>query len=145
MKFKVFYCIIAILLSCVSSQQHNAQNDIIVAGYLPDYRSYIDINSAASHLDDLILFSISPEPTTSASASASSSSSSSLPSSISSLSSCCLDQSHYSKAREARRTKNPKLNIFVSVGGGGRSNHFAKISSKESGRQALIKDLIALW
>ena len=33
----------------------------IVGGYLPDYRSYINVNSTAIHLTDIMLFSLTPE------------------------------------------------------------------------------------
>jgi chitinase len=109
-------------MNLVSSQQ----DGMIIAGYLPDYRSYINVDEAANFLSDLILFSLSPES-----------------SGEINDSSCCLDKSHYEKGRQAR-VINPNLSILVSVGGGGRSNAFAKLSSSEHGRHRLITDLIKL-
>lgn len=62
----------------------SAEDNFVVAGYLPDYRFYINLNATAPHMTDLILFSL--EPSTS----------------LSLKRSCCLGSDHYQKAREAQ-------------------------------------------
>lgn len=104
------------------------QNDIVIAGYLPEYRNYININKPAKYLTDLILFSIAPNPS----------------GTINGNSTCCLDSSHFEKARKARDS-NHDLRILVSVGGGDRSNSFAELSSNKTGRSTLIQELVDLW
>ena len=57
-----------------------------LAGYLPDYRvEGIDLNSTAQLLDDLYLFSLSPQTALKANM----------------FRLCCLQDSHYEKARQA--------------------------------------------
>ena len=63
------------------------QKNLIVAGYLPDYRFYINLNAASIFLTDLIIFSIAPNKDGSID------------------NACCLDKHHYEKAREAREYK----------------------------------------
>ncbi len=133
---KLFCIILSIINSCgnattttttVSSQEEQQTDDFVIAGYFPDYKSYLDVNNPAKYMTDLILFSISP----------------SVSGKISD-SQCCLEKVHYFKAREAR-TFNPNLKIFVSVGGGGRSESFAELLSNKDGRTILVNELIELW
>lgn len=84
-----------------------------IAGYLPDYRFYIDVNETVPFLTDLILFSASTNDD--------------------SLTTCCLTKDHFQIARQARAYKEQHLEdvgtgtplkLWLTVGGGGRSNHF---------------------
>jgi chitinase len=85
-----------------------------IAGYLPDYRFGIDLNSTALLLDDLYLFSLAPQPQ--------------LGEMIFAV--CCLNQDHYEKAHQAvayaKQTIGKDVKIWVTVGGGGRSASFTK-------------------
>jgi chitinase len=91
-------------------------SDFAIAGYLPDYRFYINVNITAPFLTDLLLFSAEPRPH--------------IEDDDSILSSCCLNPSHYEKARQAVAYKqeqnpdSPPLKLWLTVGGGGRSQHF---------------------
>lgn len=93
-----------------------------VGGYLPDYRFYIDVNNTSPFLTDLVLFSTSPSPHLSRG---------------SPLSACCLDGDKFEAGRRARAYKKERsdsssgsssssaeLKLWLSVGGGGRSDHF---------------------
>lgn len=85
--------------------------EFVVAGYLPDYRFYINVNATARFLTDLILFSVDPRP-----------------SQANVLDGCCLAAHHYETARQARAfkqaTANGTLTLWLTVGGGGRSEFF---------------------
>jgi chitinase len=96
-----------------------------VAAYLPDYRLgsafAANLNASALHLTDLILFSVAPRPNLSERLM---------------LSMCCLSSDHYEMARQARAHKDlqlghldnksdsSSLKLWVTVGGGGRSDQF---------------------
>jgi len=101
-----------------------------VAGYLPDYRFYIDANATAPFLTDMYLFSIEPPPCSSSS-----------PKTKSLLDGCCLDRDKLDVAEKARAYKREQqqrqqqknsaddgdienLKVWVTIGGGGRSDHF---------------------
>ena len=126
------YIIVTIFLTCcailLSIQPVAAEDDFVVAGYLPEYRSYIDVNLTAAHLTDLILFSVAPGDK-------------------GNLGPCCLEPHHFNQGREARAYKQQKypdakpLKLWMSVGGAGRSNSFAKVASKESLRKQFISSL----
>lgn len=87
-----------------------AGDDLKVAGYLPDYRFYIDVNQTALHLTDLYLFSINVDP--------------SLGDKM--LNSCCLSDDHLLKAKQAaaykREISGRRLALWLTIGGGGRSD-----------------------
>lgn len=99
-----------------------------LAGYLPDYRFGIDLNSTALLLDDLYIFSLSPQPQLGAMM----------------FAVCCLDKSHYEKARQAaayaQRQTGKDMKIWVTIGGGGRSTGFTKSPGAMIGA---IKQLLA--
>mmetsp|Transcript_23737 Transcript_23737/g.50082 ORF Transcript_23737/g.50082 Transcript_23737/m.50082 type:complete len:372 (+) Transcript_23737:86-1201(+) len=92
----------------------------VVSGYLPEYRSYININSTSIHLTDLMLFSLTPESLL-----------------WPSLPSCCLSADHYDMIRKAKAHKaeqqmhgngsDQTLRLLVTIGGGGRSQGFFDI------------------
>ena len=118
----------AILLVVLSLALHSSAvppEDFVIAGYLPEYRSYIDANPTSVHLTDLIVFSLSPHT-------------------VMSLyddgvrpGGCCLEDHHFDQAREARdyklRTTGTNLRLLVSVGGGGRANGFKDIATNQRG------------
>ena len=123
-------------------------SEIVIAGYLPDYRSYINLNATAPYLTDLILFSLIPH------------------SQRGILGGCCLNDHHYQQAHEAQAYKKQQrattalsghqpsthsdigsLRIWVTVGGGGadRSEPFAKVAADPKKRKRLIDSLKRLW
>lgn len=105
--------------------------DLIVAGYLPEYRSYINVNNTATLLTDLILFSIDPNGQTG-----------------DLEGQCCLDASHYKLAREARVHRqhfhSTPLKLWVSIGGAGRSSGFLSIATTRSKQAHFIQNMITL-
>lgn len=98
---------------------------LVIGGYLPEYRFYIDLEMAVSHLSDLILFSVEPRADGSI------------------RDACCLDKSHFSRARKSRRDSESKHSprLLVSVGGAGRSNSFPSLASTPESRARLIREL----
>lgn len=65
--------------------------NMVVSAYLPDYRvAGVNLNASAPFLTDLVLFSIQPHAR-------------------GFVSGCCLDESHYAKAREARAYKQQQV------------------------------------
>lgn len=116
----------------------------IIAGYLPDYRSNMDIDSASLYLSHLILFSVAPKADGTF------------------YGTCCLDSSHFEKARNAREFKNKilremssdeikikkyhpaALRLVITIGGAGRSDHFSVVTSSRISRNRFIKQLIKL-
>ena len=110
---------------------HSKDEPFVLSGYLPDYRSYINVNATAIHLTDLMLFSVTPET-------------------ILSNDGCCLSSDHYDLIRKARsykmEEKNEVLWLLVTVGGAGRSNGFAEIIGGNAQLQGKFVDgLIKLW
>lgn len=101
------------------------ERDFSIAAYLPDYRSYISVNATAPFLTDLLLFSISPDS-----------------------GGCCLSEDHYRIARQAQSFKqqysNARLRLWVTVGGGGRSEGFRNIVSDETGRARFVDSMVHL-
>jgi chitinase len=119
--------IIILLFSWIGSSAGN--DDFIIAGYLPGYRSYINVNNTARLLTDLILFSLEPDK-------------------LGALGGCCLEDSHYQLARDARAHKkhfsNKELKLWISIGGAGRSDAFSHIAAIKSSRATFIQNLISL-
>ena len=118
---------------------------VTIAGYLPDYRSYINLNNTIPHITDLILFSLVPH-------------------SRGMLGGCCLQEHHFQQAREALAFANeqeeqensrkesheltqPKpFRIWVTIGGAGdRSESLAKVAADPKLRKRLIDAIIRLW
>ena len=114
--------------SSVTNAQQQRRTQLAIGGYLPDYRSYINVNATAAHLTDLILFSIQPH-------------------SRGMVGGCCLDASHYQLGRQAKSSvqNNHILRLWVTVGGGGRSATFIGIAADPDKRKRLIQGLIQLW
>jgi GH18 family chitinase len=96
-----------------------------VAGYLPDYKIHgINLNASMEKLDDLYLFSLSPN--------------SKLGSKM--FSTCCLHSDHYAKARQGvahAAGMGKKVTLWVTVGGGGRSDSF--LEAPESMIQSMLE------
>ena len=115
--------VLLILAGCaVSSSSLNDNNDFVVGGYLPDYRTYININATALHLTDLMLFSLTPESVLQYAS----------PESGKSSEVCCLSSDHYELIRKAKaykreHKKDDNFRLIVTVGGGGRSKGFADV------------------
>ena len=114
----------------------------VIAGYLPEYRAYIDIDAAAIHLTDLMLFSLTPE--------------SIMKYSSQSGGGCCLSSEHYDKIREAKSYKRnhhqrknearTDMRLFVTIGGGGRSDGFGHVVAGDSQVQLqFMEGIIQLW
>lgn len=82
-----FVCFISLCLKFAVAAEH------IVAGYLPEYRSYINLNNTVEFLTDVILFSISPNARGGGGI----------------LGPCCLEPHHYKQAQEARAYKTEKF------------------------------------
>ena len=75
--------------TCPSGEQNNSSIGFNQAGYLPDYRvNSFNLNEAALHLTDIILFSIEPDQNGSISDDV-----------------CCLNSNHYHQVRNAREYK----------------------------------------
>ncbi|KAL9190375.1 hypothetical protein ACHAXT_007586 [Thalassiosira profunda] len=116
----------------------SADEPFVVAGYLPDYRSYIDVNAAALHLTDLMLFSLTPAAVMRYADGEKEGG-------------CCLSTEHYEKVRTARQYKSKqnylagKMRLLLTVGGGGRSDGFKEIvSGGPKARQKFLKGLVQL-
>ena len=116
---KLFLLRISLVL-LASALTHHAAADgdrLSVAGYLPDYRFYIDLNQTALFLDDLYLFSIQIDPSKG-------------PNMLKDA--CCLSKDHYNKAQQASTYKQQlsgrPLQNWVTLGGGGRSDGFLYVS-----------------
>ena len=110
---------------------HSKDEPFVLSGYLPEYRSYINVNATAIYLTDIMLFSVTPET-------------------IISHDGCCLSSDHYDLIRKARsykmEEKNEVLRLLVTVGGAGRSNGFANIVGGNAHLQGkFVEELIKLW
>lgn len=121
----------------------------IVGGYLPDYRSYINVNSTAIHLTDIMLFSLTPESILQYYAAIKSGDT---PSDDSG--GCCLSSHHYEQIRKAKSYKREQqqlqqrdnvndLRLLLTVGGGGRSNGFADYAVDY--QNEFVNGLVQLW
>lgn len=125
--------LIVFIFGLVLFRHSNA--DFVVAGYLPDYRAYINVNNTATLLTDLILFSIDPKVGSSGVVNLD-------------VGQCCLDQSHYRLAREARKHRDhfhaTPLKLWVSIGGAGRSSGFKEIVETKSNQLSFIRKAIEL-
>ena len=120
----------------------------VIAGYLPDYRTYININATAPLLTDLMLFSLTPETILEYDDSKKASGS---------AGGCCLSSEHYDKFRQARSYKNhllqqaeasnkQQLRLLLTVGGGGRSNGFNRVVMGDIDLQRkFAKNLVQVW
>ena len=123
----------------------------IVGGYLPDYRSYINVNSTAIYLTDIMLFSLTPEPILQYDAAIKSGGDT--PSDDNTSGGCCLSSHHYEQIRKAKSYKREQqlhqrdnvndLRLLLTVGGGGRSNGFADFVVNR--QHEFVNGLVQLW
>ena len=156
--------------ACSDQQPPQDKLNFVVAGYLPEYRAYININNTAPFLTDLILFSLAPDHE-------------------GKLGSCCLESSNFHQARQARAYKKEQfpgtyakhnraeylrgmtmhgicylirgylmqrffalwssekdpLKLWMSIGGAGRSNSYRIVASDASLRTGFIQTLKEKW
>ena len=90
----IFAEILPVILCAMLVLGQETQQSTIIAGYFPDYRSYIDLNENVSKLlSDVILFSISPTSDGEVDVNAT----------------CCLDSTHYATARKAKTFNKGKI------------------------------------
>lgn len=121
------------------------EESFVVAGYLPDYRAYIDVNSTALFITDLMLFSLTPESIFLGD------SDDTVLSSPKQSVRCCLSPEYLDLIRKARSYKKDhqpteKLRVLVTVGGGGRSNGFQELlKGGEKLQRQFINALVDLW
>lgn len=125
MKFIWPYLVVFLVLQLVvtADEEESADGSFAIAAYLPDYRlHHININNTTPFLTDLILFSLEPHPE--------------LDDVDKMMSSCCLGEEHFEKARQAATKKREEtggtpLKLWMTIGGGGgRSEFFHKANLK---------------
>jgi hypothetical protein len=147
MRSHLLFLIVISTLCLINTANSNAaiEESFLVAGYLPDYRAYINVNSTALFLTDMMLFSLTPESIVQR-YSVDKVMSSSNPSG-----GCCLSSEHFDLARKARAYKQEhqltkKIRILVTMGGGGRSNGFHElVSGSEILQHNFLTALVGLW
>jgi chitinase len=128
------FCLFATkIVASLGNEHEHRKDDFSISGYLPDYRFYIDVNETAPFLTDLHLFSVSPQPALGGRM----------------LRRCCLESHHYEKARQAVAYKKQakgdgSLNLWVAVGGGGRSSGFAAIGNDPEKQTQFVTALLEL-
>lgn len=123
----MFYMLLYFGFMLVLGREVNSQEQNIVAAYLPEYRFYLDVESAISCcLTDIILFSVSIE------------------------SSGMIDD-HWLPPHEIRRVRaaadavpDRPVNVLLCIGGAGRSMGFGSAVSTKSNRNRLLKQLLEL-
>ena len=94
----------------------------VVAGYAPDYRlQSLNLQAVGDSLSHVLLFSISPHAN-------------------GSLSTDRLPPIHMMQVGRAKK-KHSHLRVLVSVGGGGRSEHFAAMAGNKASRARFAKHL----
>lgn len=127
-KLSIYWLLVVIFVDEGDFGCHGQQKEesFALGGYLPDYRvGNFDANASAPFLTDLMLFSIQPH-------------------SRGMVGGCCLDSSHFEKAREAKALNND-MRLWVTVGGGGRSDAFPEIAANEIKTKRLVDSMIRLW
>jgi GH18 family chitinase len=119
--------------------------EFVVAGYLPDYRAYINVNSTTLHLTDMMIFSLTPDSILRRY------SNDTVLLSPNQSGRCCLSSEHFDLTRKARAYKQEhqpteQIRILVTVGGGGRSNGFHELVTGSGKLQRqFIQALVDLW
>ena len=98
-------------------------DSFVVAGYLPEYRLYVDLEYAGQHLTDLLLFSAEPKADGDV-------------------------KLHWGdldiRRAMALKRRNPKLRLHLTLGGGGRSSYFPNICTDSGLRRRLVNRLASL-
>jgi len=107
---------------------------IPIAGYWPDYRPMENLNQSASMLSDLILFSLELDTD----------------GTVGGDGTCCLQSHHYEKARQAKDQlvvdeEKKDMNLWISIGGAGRSHHWNQVCSNPTKRTKFIQSVEDLW
>lgn len=121
------------------------KNDFGLAAYFPDYRfgdNGGNLNAAAPHLTDLLLFSIQPHKSGMVRGGV-----------------CCLQDQHYELAQNNRNSNSNSKNnankeeadddsslqrIWVTIGGAGRAEAIPSITKSTTKRQRLIHAMVDL-
>jgi GH18 family chitinase len=145
--FSLVYNSVTLTAASVDEIEYKYDNYFAIAGYLPDYRinSYMDeqlgridqkkdrsigdAKSPSSSMTDLILFSLQPHSK--------------------GFFGCCLQNDHYDLVAKFVSNNNNTSSssirrVWVTVGGGGRSEAFAEICAKEELRSKLIRSILNL-
>jgi hypothetical protein len=136
----------------------------VVAGYLPDYRDYVNINASSIFLTDIMLFSITPEtifheysPHVRGEGGGGGGGGGK----------CCLSSRHYATMRRARSygkeerrrrrrrsstiaanssSDDENIRILVTIGGGGRSEGFREVvMGNEEYQSRFTRGMVQLW
>ncbi len=100
---------------------------IPIAGFWPDYRSLDHLNQSAPLLSDLILFSLELDENGRVGHG------------------CCLRSEHYERARTAKDNFAPNMNLWITIGGAGRTNHWKQVCSDPNKRVRFIDSVVDLW
>jgi len=138
-------CVLSPYYGVTANEITEGDNNFSIAGYLPDYRinSYMnqqlnnekmirgnnDIKSTSSSIisttpmTDLIMFSLQPHSK--------------------GFFGCCLQNDHYNLVEKFVNNTSP-INVWVTIGGGGRSDAFPEISSNKALRKKLIRSILNL-
>lgn len=127
-----FLLFLICLLQFAAFSFSNADNEFIIAGYLPDYRASINLNATLLHLTDVMLFSLTPASVVAGGGS-----------------SCCFSKEQFTLVRKARSYKLEKtkssIRILITIGGGGRSDGFVDIVSGTSNtRHSFLQGLVKI-
>ena len=122
-----------------------AVKEFVVAGYLPDYRAYINVNSTILHLTDMMIFSLTPDSILRRY------SNDTVLLSPNQSGRCCLSSEHFDLTRKARAYKQEhqptkQIRILVTVGGGGRCDGFHELVTGGAKLQRqFIQAVVGLW
>jgi Glycosyl hydrolases family 18 len=103
-----------------------------IAGFWPDYRPLEHLNHSAPLLSDLILFSLELNEDGNVG-------------NTDGAPSCCLRPEHYERARTVKEMFAPNLNLWVSIGGAGRTHHWEQVCSDPTKRARFIESVENLW
>ena len=133
-------------LAADKSQSTSSTSLFEIAGYLPEYRFYINVNNTAPYLTDLIAFSVMPSVDGDNNGASGNNY-------FTAKSSCCLEPHHYQQIRDARIFKgendpgSSNLRLWVTLGGAGRCDTFKAIigSPGSSKQRQLVSNLIDVW
>ncbi|EEC49496.1 chitinase glycoside hydrolase family 1 [Phaeodactylum tricornutum CCAP 1055/1] len=123
----IIFTFVAFLLLLSFVQSNNT--DFVVAGYLPDYRFYIDLNQTVLDLTDLLLFSVDAKPSLLSD-------------------NCCLHADHFKIVQQARAFKQKEqsrdLRVWLTIGGAGRSSGFPALFGDTERQKTFLQKLIDL-
>jgi len=103
-----------------------------ITGYWPDYRPLDHLNYSVPLLSDLILFSLELSEDGGVG-------------NMDGGSSCCLQPDHYERSRTAKESFAPDLNLWISLGGAGRTHHWEQVCTDPIKRARFIQSVEELW